>query len=314
MAFCGGDLEKWQAAAREKLVSLLGLPFEKCPDEFRIEYVKKEEKYTETRFVFQSEDGYFVPCHFIEPVEKEKDCPVVICLQGHSTGMHISLGRVKFEGDEKSFEGQRDFAPQCVEMGWCAVAIEQRCFGEMGGNPRPQCHETAMTALLTGRTLLGERVWDISRLIDVLLTHFGGAFDKNKIYCVGNSGGGTAIFYAAALEERISAAVPSCSFCTYLNSIGEKHHCACNYVPGIANYFDMADIAGMIAPRPLVIVSGVEDGIFPLEGASSEFCRLKNTYYAAAGAENRLRHVIGPAGHRFYAEPAWAALKEVTEQ
>ena len=42
----------------------------------------------------------------------------------------------------------------------------------------------------------------------------------------------------------------------------------CNYVPGILTQFDMGDIAGLIAPRPLVIVNGAkDDGIFPLNSA-----------------------------------------------
>ena len=68
----------------------------------------------------------------------------------------------------------------------------------------------------------------------------------------------------------------------------------------------MAELAGMIAPRPLVIVSGAEDGIFPLPGAQAEFARVKETYYARSACPDNAAHVIGDGGHRFYAAPAWA--------
>ena len=71
--------------------------------------------------------------------------------------------------------------------------------------------------LLLGRTMIGERVWDVSRANDAL-----GAFpevDVDRVACMGNSGGGATTFYAACLEPRIRVAMPSCSVCTYRDSI-----------------------------------------------------------------------------------------------
>ena len=312
MEFSGGSLAEWQAKAREKLAALLGVPFRAAAPAFTVEYVNETPEFTETRFIFQSEPDCFVPCHFLRPAGAKGPLPVMICLQGHSTGMHISLGRALYPGDEHDRDdGDRDFALQCIRQGVCAVTLEQRCFGERGGKPKPDCYSTAMIALMSGRTLLGGRVWDIMRLIDVMKKEFADVIDPKKIWCFGNSGGGTATFYAAALEPRIAAAMPSWAFCTFADSIGAMYHCACNYVPHIREYFDMAELAGMIAPRPLVIVSGAKDGIFPLPGAQSEFARAKNIYYAHSAAPENIVHVIGPEGHRFYAELGWNAFWEL---
>ena len=310
-------LHIWQCAARDRLRKLLGLDrFRRCDDLFRVEYTEEKPDRIETRFVFQTEEGYFVPCICVRPRKplREKP-PVMICLQGHSTGMHNSLGIVKYEGDGDNIEsGDRDFALQCVEYGLSAVTVEQRCFGECGGTPRPDCYTTAMTALLSGRTLLGGRVWDILRLIDVLENHFAHDCDVGSVYCMGNSGGGTATIYATALDERIKGAIPSCAFCTFENSIGNKYHCACNYVPGIANYFDMAELCGMIAPRPLVVVTGKTDPIFPSDSAAEEFARVRDIYYTEAGAAEKCVQVIGEGGHRFYKADAWPVFFRLTEK
>ena len=305
MAYRGeGPLAEWQETARDKLKELLGLPYDRCDPCFRVEYRAETEEFFETRFTFQGEEGCFAPAHFLLPKQRAVEKPpVMICLQGHSTGMHISLGRYKYEGD--SSDGDRDFALEAVRRGVCAVTLEQRCFGERGGTPRPDCYRTAMTALLAGRTLLGGRVWDIMRLIDVLEREFAYVCDVDSVWCCGNSGGGTATFYATALEPRIRGAVPSCAFCTFADSIGAMYHCACNYVPGIRRYFDMAELAGMIAPRPLVIVSGARDDIFPLPGAQAEFALARDVYYANSERPDNIAHVIGDGGHRFYAAPAW---------
>lgn len=305
------SVDLWQKAAREKLSSLLGLErFKPCNLRFSREYVKEHSEYTEIRFTYQSEEGVFVPCHFLKPHGATSETPVVICLQGHSTGMHVSLGNAKFEGDEESIKGDRDFCIQALKEGMCAVAMEQRGFGELGGTPDPECDDVVFSALLTGRTLIGARVWDVKRLVDVLEQNFCNDCNTEKVYCMGNSGGGTTTLYAVALETRIKAAMPSCAFCTYIASIGELRHCSCNFIPGIANYFDMAEIGGMISPRPLVIVSGKEDRIFPIEPATEEFKRLKELYYANENIKENCIHFIGEGGHRFY-RAAWQSFKNV---
>ncbi len=135
--------------------------------------------------------------------------------------------------------------------------------------------------------------------------------DAGKVEVMGNSGGGTAVIYAAAMDQRIAAAMPSCAFCGFQVSIGELHHCSCNYVPGIMKEFDMGDLAGLIAPRPLVIVNGEKDMIFPLDSAKDQE-KIARRVYEAAGAGDMLRHVIGPEGHRFYAALAWPVFDELT--
>lgn len=339
-AYKGGDFSVWQKAAREKLAGLLGLPFETPgEDGFLIEWEKDDDEagFREIRFSFKPENNCWACAHLLLPlshVESGKGnnigrgsstkgrtgsnrtggsrIPLIICLQGHSTGMHISLGRAKFERDAQTISGgDRDFALQTVKHGFAALTLEQRAFGERGGTPAgTACKQPAMSALVLGRTLIGERVWDVSRTIDILEKHFP-EIDTKRVGLMGNSGGGTITIYAAALETRIAAAMPSCAFCSYRLSIGLLAHCPCNYIPGIMNEFDMGDICGLIAPRPLVVVNGRTDDIFPLEGAEAEFTVTK-TLYRAAGSPYACRHIIGGEGHRFYAADAWPVFHELT--
>ena len=311
MTYNGENIEVWKKSAREKLSELLGMDkFSKIDADFDIEYEKILDNATEIRFTFQSEEGYRVPCYILIPHGVEKP-PVMICLQGHSTGMHISMGRPKYAGDENMINGgDRDFCVRAVKEGFAAIAVEQRNFGECGGDETgPRCFESSMTALLMGRTTIGERVWDISRLIDVLETNFSDKVDVSKICCMGNSGGGTATVYAAALEDRIVLAMPSCAMCTFKDSIGAMFHCSCNYIPNIANYFDMGDLMVMAYPKFFVQVSGIEDDIFPISGAEAVFEKGKNAY-ASQGLDERCTLVKGNGGHRFYADDSWQFVHE----
>ena len=87
-----------------------------------------------------------------------------------------------------------------------------------------------------------------------------------------------------------------------------SHHCTCNYVPRIARYFDMGDLAVMIAPKKLVVVSGERDPIFPLHGVREVYGVIE-TLYQASGVPDSCALVVGDGEHRFYADAAWPVMK-----
>ncbi len=231
-----------------------------------------------------------------------------LCLQGHSTGMHTSIAvEWSDETTPKPIAGDRDFAIGCLRRGIAAVCLEQRYMGENStlDGRAPDCKHYAAIALLSGRTAIGERVFDVDRAIDYLATH--PEFDLSQVGVMGNSGGGTTAMFAGPVLPRLTHVMPSCSFSSFHDSIGTIYHCICNYIPRLYDLGESADVLGLIAPRPLVIVNGREDGIFPLSAANKQFARLE-AIYATAGAPGNVRHVVGPEGHRFYADLAWAEM------
>lgn len=315
MAYDGGDLKKWQKTAKVKLCELLGMDkFTKVEPKLEIEYETKIDGATEIRFTFESEDGYRVPCHLLLP-DGVDNPPVMICLQGHTTGMHISLGRAKtgegYERDQWRIDSRDSaFCIRAVKEGFAAIALEERNFGEKGyqSAPWPECHNEALTAFLMGRTTIGGRIWDVDRLIDVLESDFSDRVDVKTICLMGNSGGGTATAYAAAVLDRLTLAMPSCAMCSFTDSIGRFRHCECNYVPGIANYFTMADLMAMACPKYFVQISGVEDPTFLIDGAIEVYEEGRRAY-TDSGNSDRCALVKGDipenGGHRFYADDSW---------
>ena len=73
--------------------------------------------------------------------------------------------------------------------------------------------------------------------------------------------------------------------CTYEASIMAMYHCPCNFVPGIRQFFNMGDLGGLIAPRPLVVVCGVEDPFFLVDGVEETFSLIRHGY-KELGREN----------------------------
>ena len=313
MIYDGGTpLPEWQAKAREKLNGLLGLPLEGCPDDFRAEYDVVLDGHREIRFTFQSEPGYYVPCQLLLPLSPGSGIPLTLCQSGHGAGMHIAFGQIKKDKDAETLKSwpHRAMALRAIRDGRAALCVEARNFGESSlEGYGTSCTESAKIALLTGRTALGGRVWDSMRALDVIERRFP-EIDLSDLVCTGNSGGGTTTYYLACLDERIKFAAPSCSVCTFADSIGAMPHCMCNYVPGIAKYFDMGHMAAMIAPRHLVVAAGREDTIFPIYGVLKCFDQIRRIY-DLAGCPDRCRLVIGPSGHFNYADEIWEAIGEM---
>lgn len=311
------DYEKWKEEAYGKLEELLALPLPDCEDDFTIVEDVQDDNYRSIIFRFQTEPGYYQKCTMLVPNERNGAIPAVICLQGHSTGAHISLGKAKFDGDAGNIARGMDSALQAVKQGYCAIAMDQRYMGENGqiesGSPACYRRNAALPSVLIGRTAIGERVWDVHRLIDVVERYLTEYVDAERIICEGGSGGGTTTFYAACYDERIKMAIPRCAISRFDDSIVPMNHCCCNYVPNIRTYFDMGDLGCLIAPRPVFVVSGKMDEIFPVEGAKASVDIMKIAY-RKLGAEENCCHIIGDGGHQPFPDVVWPVVKKYIEE
>ena len=313
------DFEAWRKELKAKFFDLTGyerIANNACPLHYEIESVEQKEGYTQTRFVFESEKDCFVPCYLLIPDTGKDKYPLAITMQGHSTGFHNSVGIVKFEKDAEYQNTRGKFAIQAVERGFAALAIEQRGLGER----RPtqsnyaranMCEYEAHIALMLGRTIIGERMWDISRAID-LMKNFD-KIDADKILITGNSGGGTISYYSACADERIKFSVPSCAFCTYPASIMDLFHCSCNFIPRAYEFFDMQDLSALIAPRKLAIFSGSLDAIFPLYGVEEGYETVKKVF-ERAGAKDNCSLTVTPMAHYWCHDLIWDKIAEETKK
>ncbi len=312
LAFDGREPARWQSRLRRKLHDLLGdWPRGRCPLDARRIWLRQHPLGTIEKIVFVAEPFSDALAYVCIPKNSRPPHTFVICLQGHTTGMHLSIG-VDREDESRAIavEGDRDFAIRCMEHGLAALCLEQRAFGERREQAMKKasplgCLDASMQALMLGRTLIGERLYDIDRALDYLATR--GDADMRRVGVMGNSAGGAMSLYAAALLPRVAFAMPSCYFCTFRDSVMAMNHCEENYIPGLLKFAEMSDIAGLAAPKPLVIVAGREDPLFPFAATRRAFRELRKIY-SAFGAADRCHLVVGPGGHRFYADAAWPAM------
>lgn len=317
----GANYGDWKEQVKNKLIELLGIDEIKknAVPALTLKIISEEQKegYKQIRFEFESEFGAIVPCYLLIPDKSKEKYPVAIVLQGHNQqGFASSVGNVYCHETLEYDSGNGMFAVQAVRQGYVALAIEQRGMGERRAqntlkrrvtlSPQGSCYYEATTALMLGRTLIGERCWDISCAID-LLKEFPQC-DLDKIIITGNSGGGTASYYAACVDERIKICAPSCSFCPYPESVLQFYHCSCNYIPQAFKFFDMQDLACLIAPRRLAIVAGKYDTAFLIDGVKRGYETVKQIY-EKAGAKDNCSLTITDKGHYWFADVMWKTIK-----
>lgn len=306
----------WREKCRAKLWELLGMDqIVPCKPVMTVTSKDEIEGNLHTHFTLQTEEGYFTHCDLLLPKNQQEKRPLCVCVQGHTKGSHISLGQVRYPDEDKNkFVKDYDFCLRAVKEGFAALAIEQRAFGQCGGTEDgPACSHAHLAALLIGRTLIGERVWDVMRAVDCITENYSDVITMEGSVLMGNSGGGTTTYYTACLEDRFSGYMPSCALCTYHGHLTSRYHCPCNYVPGIAKYFDLGDLAVMIAPKNLTMVCADNDPCYPTDGTFETTDRIQHIYQAM-GAEEHCALVVGHDGHRFYADDAWPVMHRLLEQ
>jgi hypothetical protein len=320
-AFAATTLEQlrgWQEEFRPALQRALGLEAmladlqEHTP---RAELQKSEVlgDIIRERWLLWTEPTVPLPFYLLRRRDASGRLPLVLTPHGHNHP-DIYAGIAAHDDERASMkEGERDIAVQAAHEGYLALAPTTRGFGETRTTAGKKdgalssCRVELLHGLLVGRTAIGERVWDMSRLIDWALTRDD--VDGSRIAITGNSGGGTVSLFAAACDTRIAVAVPSCYFCTFVGSIGTIHHCDCNYVPGILRLGEMYDVAGLVAPRPFCAIAGKEDSIFPIEHVQRAYEKLTKVYQVA-GAQERCCLHIGEGGHRYYKAGSWPFIRK----
>jgi dienelactone hydrolase len=297
--------EAWQKELRGKLTELLGGFPDKTPLKAQTIETKERSGFRREKFTIETRPGVRAIGYLLTPSNAKTPLATVVCVPGHGRGVDDIVG-IDENGNEREDKPgyQHDFAIQVVEHGMAAVAIEPMAFGwrrdkrtSEKGESASACQPAAGSALLLGETMIGWRVWDTMRTIDWIETR--PELDKNRIGCMGISGGGTCTLFTSALDQRIKVAMVSGYLNTFRDSIMSLSHCIDNYVPGILNWAENYDVAGLIAPRYLFSEGGNHDPIFPLHATQESFARVKKVY-EVFGVPDRAKQEIFEGKHEFH--------------
>jgi len=294
-------LRRWQGELRAEVVRLLGLagrPPPPPPDARQLA-ARDCGDYVEELHALEVGEAAKLPVYLLRPKTKPPWKPVIV-FHGHDPSVQYVLGNYPdAQTKREQVALDNNYAQALARQGYLVCAPEQRGFGTRLSDQHTtkSCRHLFFSYLLEGRTLLGERCRDGQQAIDWLLARDDVV--PGALGATGNSGGGTTTLWLAAIEERITVAVPSCYFCSFKASILDIVHCECNYVPGILELAEMGELAALLAPRPMRVIAGARDPIFPIAAVREQYRRAEQAW-ALAGAAERLSLAVHPGEHAYH--------------
>ena len=301
--YCG---DNWQTEARKVVLRCMG---ERPPraDSWQMEVLAEERRdgYTAQRIAFNLSRWYRVKAYLLVPERvSKKGAPAVLLLHDH--GAHLTIGKEKmirpFAVDSAVVKdadawvaqlyGGQYLGDYLAQHGYVVMAIDMPLWGERGrkeGADRKKYDIIAGNMMMAGVNLCAFTHYD-----DVASADFLASLpfvDAQRIGAAGLSIGAYRAWMLAALSDRIKATCADCWMITteaqLTRAYGRKENGGfANAIPGLRNYLDYPDIASIAAPRPLLLIAGKRDKLFPVPGMEQAFSIMHEVWDACGGSDH----------------------------
>ena len=145
---------------------------------------------------------------------------------------------------------------------------------------------------LWGLSAMGLQLQNGIRAIDFLQNLSD--VDKERIGCTGASGGGTQTFILTAVDERIKVSAP-----VNMISATMQGGCRCENAPNLRLDASNLEIAALMAPRPLLLVSATGD--WTANTPTVEYPAIRSVY-AHFDAKDKVHQIQVDAEHNYNKE------------
>lgn len=299
---------EWQTRAEELrrriLVSqgLFPLPT-KTPLNAVIHGRIEQDDYTVEKVFFEAMPGFYVTGNLYRPRGKSGPHPAVLCAHGHWEDARFAIrgdAEMKKEletgGEQLAESGRSMFQSLCVglaRMGCVAFMYDMLGNSDSQQISMALAHKFAKQraeasapdgwgffsaqAELRLQSVMGLQTWSSIRAIDFVTSLPD--VDAKRIGMTGASGGGTQTFIAAAIDPRITVAVPCVMVSTAMQG-----GCTCENASLLRVGTGNVEIAALFAPKPIGMTSAND---WTREMETKGFPELK-ALYKLMGAEDNV--------------------------
>ena len=245
----------------------------------------EQEEYTIEVLSFQSLPHFYVTANLYRPRIGKPPFPAVIWGPGHSNDPHWNGAKAL----------RQNYAIPWVRAGYICMIIDAFQVSELYGVHRGTDSFAMWDWYSRGYTPIGVEVWNAMRGADYLLSR--NDVDGSKLTINGVSGGGHLSWMTGAADERFAVVQPvagAADIQTVVKLDLQRMHCDCAYFINTFRH-DWSTLAGLIAPRPLLIHGSTGDSYYPPEGYQRLF-GLAKQIYASCGVADKvgLFEVSGP--------------------
>ena len=284
------DWEKQKTVMHGQLLDMLGL--NPLPTKTKLKPVvtgiTEHEEFTVEQVQFQSRPGLYVTGNLYIPRNRPGPLPAILYVCGH--------GRVKIDG--VSYGNKVHYQHHggwFARNGYVCLTIDTLQLGEIEGIHHGTYREDMWWWVNRGYTPAGVEAWNCVRSLDYLQSR--PEVDGQRLGVSGRSGGGAYSWWIAAIDERVKVAVPVAGITDLRNHVVDgcvEGHCDCMYMLNTFQW-DYAQVAALVAPRPLLISNTDRDGIFPVDGVFRIYQKVRKIYELYDAGDKLALHVTaGP--------------------
>jgi hypothetical protein len=276
--------DDWKARKDEyrrqlfEMLSLDPLP-ERTPLEPRVTGVVEHDQFRVEKVTFQSRPGLYVTGDLYLPKQIDRALPTILYVCGHGRVFKDGISY----GNKTHYQHHGGWF---ARNGYACLTIDSLQLGEIEGIHHGTHRYDMWWWNSRGYTPAGVEAWNCIRALDYLETR--PEVDKERFGVTGRSGGGAYSWWIAALDERIKVAVPVAGITDLRNHVVDgtvEGHCDCMFTVNTYRW-DYAQVAALVAPRPLLISNTDKDGIFPLDGVVRVHDRVRKVYKLLSAEKN----------------------------
>jgi dienelactone hydrolase len=282
--------EKKRPGLRRQFLDMMGLdPLPAKTDlKATITGAVEGEDFIVEKLHFQSMPGLYVTANFYLPKDRgDRKLPTILYVCGHG---NVVEGGISY-GSKVSYQ----YHPAWFAThGYACLILDTLQLGEIEGLHHGTYREKMWWWHARGYSPAGVELWNGIRALDYLETR--PEVDRTRIGVTGRSGGGAYSWWLAAADDRIRAAVPVAGIADLRAHLLEGSsgrlangviagHCDCMYFTN-THRWDFAQVAALIAPRPVLLGNSDEDTIFPVPGYRRIAEKVRKVY-ALYGAEEK---------------------------
>ena len=243
-----------------------------------------------------------IPAWFLVPEGATAPLPCVIALHPH--GRQFELGKSLVAG--LVGDGTRAYGLAAAHAGFAVLAPDMLGFEDhrpplaaRKGNYALQGEGyerlLAAEALVRGESLQGWMLAELSQCADALENE--PRVDRSRLALLGQSYGGQQSLFGMVADPRFRAAIVSCGFSLVRLLIERRiSHNLALYVPALLPDLDFDALVPAVAPRPLTVIAGRRDAIFPVEGVELIEENARRAWNAA-GVPDAVRFQYFDGGH-----------------
>ncbi len=279
--------EKVKEERRLELLDMLGLePLPpRTPLNAQITGVIDKAEYVIEKLAFESMPKVFATANLYLPKKRSSRVPAVIYVCGHAVSPQGS--KVMYQHHAITF----------AKHGYACLIIDPIQIAETFALHHGVHNLEMPDWYARGYTPAGVEVWNVIRALDYLETR--PEVDKSRFGITGRSGGAAMSWFGAAVDSRLKVAVPVMGNSTYAANVAantQRGHCDCMF-PINTYQHDLMTQGALIAPRPLHMMHGKQDTLFPVPGYEEFDVRI-GALYRAFGAGEKFKNTVVDTGHK----------------